>query len=76
MPGTELVLRFFCRLTEGNAFEVSLGAGPWIPVAVFREGGDVYYVRVGTGLTEASELRFRVRGKGELWVDDLLLFEP
>jgi hypothetical protein len=76
LPGGEIQLRFLGRLTEGRRMEVSLGGGPWIPVPARSNDWDEYQVGLGQGLAEASELRFRSDGKGVLWVDDLLLFEP
>ena len=76
LPGVELKLRFRAQLTEGAVFEVALGAGAWVPVEARTSGWEEHGVSVGKGLTEASEIRFRRAGKGVLWIDDLLLFEP
>jgi hypothetical protein len=72
----ELYMRFSFRLTEGDWFEVALGAGPWVRAPVIRNSWTECSEKIGRGLTEASEIRFRVPGKSVLWVDDLLLFEP
>lgn len=69
-------LRFRARLSEGDRFEVALGAGSWS--AVETKSGDwaEHRLNIGEGLREADEIRFRTTGRAELWIDDLLLYEP
>ena len=76
LSGGDLGLRFSSRLTEGDRFEVALGGGPWVPAPSITNGWNECWGKVGKGLSEASEIRFRVPGKGVLWIDDLLLYEP
>jgi hypothetical protein len=71
-----LYLRFRSWLTDGDRIEVSAGSGPWVAIQDRESGWDEHWVTLGDALREVSEIRFRVPGKGVLWVDDLLLFEP
>jgi dienelactone hydrolase len=74
--GGELYMRFSFRLTEGAWFEVALGAGPWVRMPVSMNSWNVCWGTIDRGLAEVSEIRFRAPGKGVLWIDDLLLYEP
>jgi hypothetical protein len=76
LTGEEMKLRLRARLSEGGAFDVSLGTGPWVTVNARSNNWEEHWVSLGKGLTEASEIRFRVSDTRVLWIDDLLLFNP
>src|SRR5437868_4916522 len=75
LSGKGFTLSFRSWLTEGDRIEVSADAGPWVAIKDRELGWDEHWVPMGEGLRQVSEIRFRVPGKGILWVDDLLLFE-
>src|SRR5207249_1205943 len=71
LPGGPLRLRFRARVAETDRFEVSVGAGPWTSVEARPGGWTDHRLALDGTSTEAAEIRFRVAGKGVLWVDDL-----
>jgi hypothetical protein len=76
LSGTAARLRFRARVAEGERFDVSVGTGPWISVDSRPNEWAEHRLKLGETPKEAMELRFRVAGKGVLWIDDLLLYEP